>query len=98
MAPGPFQISADEVGKIVRTLADESTNVQHISYSGFGEAKGDASAVAAALKSLEQPAARATTSIAMRMDNMSTSLEKFNAQTVESDGASAAAFDRLKPR
>ena len=98
MAPKPFKVSADEIGRIVGKWGEEATKVHHISYSDFGGARGDGSAVAAALKSAELPATMANTSIAMRLDAISKSLAKFNAQTQESDGDSAAAFDKLKPR
>lgn len=98
MAPEPFQVSPQEVQRIANTWKDTGDAVNRLKFTPLADAIGEASAVVDALHSVHDPARRATQSIGTRLSDMGQSLAVFDAQTVESDGASAAAFDRLAPR
>ncbi|MDL9938532.1 hypothetical protein QSJ18_17435 [Gordonia sp. ABSL1-1] len=107
MAPrtrGPFElfdtfgVHQPEITSIANAWFTQSIAIHALDFDPFTKALAPGSAVAQALCSAAQPAARATGSIADRLAQMSRVLRTFNSESADTDNTAAAAFDEMRHR
>lgn len=91
-------VSTGELAYISSMWRNESSDVNGMSWSSFGDTAGSGSDVLAAVRDIESSAGKAMSSISKRLSDMAGLVDKFSTNVEAQDEQTGAAFTELKPR